>query len=297
MTKKINEGLVSCIIPTYKRSDMLINAITSITTQTYENLEIIIVDDNEPNDEFSVIVQERIMQIEDERIKYLQQENPINGAAARNYGIKHARGEYIAFLDDDDEWLPEKIEKQVKVLQDLDSSYGGVTCLVTIFKNGKEVRTSPAYTEDNLHKRVLEHSVSIFTDTVLFRKGHLDKTGYFNESLQRHQDLQLFTDFLAHYKMKPMNEVLVHVHTDDPSNRPDTKKLIGVKENFFKAMTDNMNLYSKKEQKNILASHYFEIILVALREKKFKYVIEYLFKIGLNISAYKNVFRRYKERR
>lgn len=292
----MNEPLVSCVIPTYKRSDSLLNAIESILNQTYTNLEVLVVDDNEPNDEYSLIVQEKIEQIEDDRVKYLQQERHINGAAARNFGIRHANGEYIGLLDDDDEWLPEKLEKQLKVIKELDPSYGAVTCLVTIFNNGEKVRTTPSYTEDNLHKRVLEHSVSIFTDTVLFRKTHLDKAGYFNESLQRHQDLQLFTDFLVHFKMKPINEVLVHIHTDDASNRPDTKKLIHVKERFFEEMTESMNMYSKKEQKNIRASHYFEIIFVALKEKKIKYIIKYLFKIGFNFTAYRNVFKRFKDR-
>lgn len=295
--REYQKELISCVIPTYKRSDSLLRAVESILKQTYTNFEILIVDDNEPNDKFSLEVQKKLDLITDERVHYLQQERHINGAAARNFGIKHAKGEYIALLDDDDEWLPEKLEKQIQVLKELDESYGAVTCLAHIYKNGEIMRTTPPYSEDNLHKKVLEHSVSIFTDTVLFRKSHLDKASYFNESLQRHQDLQLFTDFLAHYKMKPINQPMVVIHTDDASNRPDTKKLIHVKERFFEEMQDNLDMYSEKEQKDIRASHYFEIIFVALKERKLNYILQYLWKIGFNFSAYKNVFRRFADRR
>lgn len=295
--REYQKGLISCVIPTYKRSDSLLRAVESILKQTYTNFEILVVDDNEPNDEFSLEVQNKLNSITDERVKYFQQEKHINGAVARNFGIKHAKGEYIAFLDDDDEWLPEKLEKQFQTLKDLDSSYGAVTSLAHIYKNGQIVRTTPPYTDDNLHKKVLEHSVSIFTDTVLFRKSHLDEAGYFNETLQRHQDLQLFTDFLAHFKMKPMNIPMVIIHTDDAINRPDTKKLIHVKERFFEEMQDNLNMYSKKEQQDIRASHYFEIIFVALKERKFKYILKYLWKIGFNLNAYKNVYKRFVDRK
>lgn len=130
------KGMVSCIIPTYKRSDTLIRAVKSVINQSYKNLEIIIVDDNEPNDEYSLIVQERLKAISDERIRYIQQKKHINGAAARNVGINAARGEFIAFLDDDDEWLPSKIEKQINKLMS-NQEYNGITCLYTICTNGK----------------------------------------------------------------------------------------------------------------------------------------------------------------
>ncbi len=110
--------LVSCVIPTYKRSDMLPRAIQSVLNQTYSNIEVLIVDDNEPNDEYSLETQKTIaVFLKDPRIKFIQQEKHINGAVARNVGINAAKGKYVAFLDDDDEWLPEKIEKQLAVLE------------------------------------------------------------------------------------------------------------------------------------------------------------------------------------
>ncbi|WP_082394179.1 glycosyltransferase family A protein [Bacillus sp. JCM 19034] len=77
--------------------------------------------------------------IDDSRVRYVQQDKHINGAAARNVGIRVSKGEYIAFLDDDDEWLPNKIELQVREIEN-NKDCEGVTCLYTIYNNGKPIR-------------------------------------------------------------------------------------------------------------------------------------------------------------
>lgn len=290
------KGMVSCIIPTYKRSDTLIRAVKSVINQSYKNLEIIIVDDNEPNDEYSLIVQERLKAISDERIRYIQQKKHINGAAARNVGINAARGEFIAFLDDDDEWLPSKIEKQINKLMS-NQEYNGITCLYTICTNGKEVRKCAPYTGEDLHRKVLQRSVSVCTPTVIFRKKCLDESGYFDETMLRHQDLQLLLDFLCKNRMLVLPEYLVLIHTDVGVSRPSADKLIEIKQHFFEKMQRHFESYDKKTQKRIYAAHYFEIVLLAMREKKIKLIIKGLLKIGFNPLAYYDLLVRIKRRR
>ena len=116
---KREDILVSVVIPTYSRNDMLERAINCIQKQTHQNLDIIVVDDNPPESEFRLSTQ-RIMQkyATDERIRYIQNPQNLGGAGARNVGIEASKGEYIAFLDDDDEYYPEKIEKQLQVFLD-----------------------------------------------------------------------------------------------------------------------------------------------------------------------------------
>ena len=104
---------VSVIIPTYKRCDFIDRAINSILNQSYPNIEIVIVDDNGDG----TLDRNKMIEImnkyeSDNRIKYIK--NPVNkgGALARNIGIQAATGEFITFLDDDDEYLPTKIEVQ-----------------------------------------------------------------------------------------------------------------------------------------------------------------------------------------
>ena len=80
--------LVSVVIPTYKRSDTLIRAVSSVLNQSYRNIEVIVVDDNTPNDVYSIETQEKLKRIKDSRIRYIQQEKHINGAVARNVGIR-----------------------------------------------------------------------------------------------------------------------------------------------------------------------------------------------------------------
>lgn len=119
---KREDVLVSVVIPTYARNDMLERAINCIQNQTHQNLDIIVVDDNPPKSEFRLSAQ-KIMQkyASDARIRYIQNPRNLGGSGARNVGIEASKGEYIAFLDDDDEYYPEKIEKQLKVFMDSDS--------------------------------------------------------------------------------------------------------------------------------------------------------------------------------
>lgn len=108
------EILVSVVIPTYSRNLALTRAIDSVLAQTHEKLEIIVVDDNPPESEWRESTQ-RLMQqyANNPKIHYIKNAQNLGGSGARNEGIKAANGEYIAFLDDDDEYFPEKVEKQL----------------------------------------------------------------------------------------------------------------------------------------------------------------------------------------
>src|SRR4030042_5052103 len=108
---------VSIIIPTYNRAHLVMRAINSVLDQSFQDFEIIIVDDASRDN-----TEKMVSGIRDKRIFYIRHEKNRGGSAARNTGIKQARGEYIAFLDSDDEWLPEKLEKQLKVLEQYTNS-------------------------------------------------------------------------------------------------------------------------------------------------------------------------------
>lgn len=292
----MRKDLVSCIIPTYKRSDSLTRAINSVLNQTYRNVEVIVVDDNDPNDKYSLSVQKVLKKITDSRVRYIQQKRHSNGAVARNVGIEEAQGEYIAFLDDDDEWLENKLELQIEKLKKY-PEYGGISCLYTYYKDGIPVRKCPPYTSDDLYKKVLDRSVAVCTPTLVFKRKFLDKTSYFDESLIRHQDLQLLLDFLSKNKLLVLQKYLVLIHTEIGGNRPDLNRLIKIKAHFFTKMSRHFNNVDRKTRKRAYAAHYFEIIYLAAKEKNIKYVVKYLAKIGLNPFAYYDVFKRYYERK
>ena len=122
--------LVSVIIPTYKRADMVVHAVESVLNQTYTNLEVIVVNDNKPEyAEYNTTDQRLQQELNDGRLRIIHTAGGTGGGAARNYAVSQARGEYLAFLDDDDEFEPDKIETQLRFMLDnnLDCSYQDVS--------------------------------------------------------------------------------------------------------------------------------------------------------------------------
>ena len=116
----------SVIIPTYNRARMVDRAIQSVLSQTYQDFEIIVVDDAS-TDNTQEVVKECMFR--DKRVRYIKHEKNKGGSAARNTGIKNEHGEYVGFLDSDDEWLPTKLEKQIELFRKRCNSVGAVYCL------------------------------------------------------------------------------------------------------------------------------------------------------------------------
>jgi glycosyltransferase involved in cell wall biosynthesis len=118
-----NLPLVSAVIPTYRRPELVLRAVNCALDQTYKNMEVVVVVDG-PDAE----VEAALAGIQDERLQVVV--NPVNSGQAfcRNLGVRHANGEWIAFLDDDDLWLPEKTEKQMAVGMQIDSRCVLVVC-------------------------------------------------------------------------------------------------------------------------------------------------------------------------
>lgn len=288
------KDLVSVIIPTYKRSEMLLRALDSILNQTYKNIEVLLVNDNEPDDEFSVEVRKKVEKYQsDARFNFIMQKKHVNGAVARNVGIKKAKGEYIAFLDDDDWWEANKIEEQVKEIKKLDDSWGGVSCKFTLYDEIHNVigRTKK-YRDGYIYKDILNLMTDAPTGTLLLRHDCLDKTRCFDEALLRHQDLQLLVDFTSHYKLKEVDLYLHCVDVSDTQNRPDPKKLIKFKEAFFKSINPVMNLLSDNERKCIYAMHKYELSYVCLKNREWVQGLSYCKSVLCTPRAYYLVLKK-----
>lgn len=295
--ERLNQNIkVTCVIPSYKRCDTVTRAIDSVLAQTYKNIEVCLVDDNIPGDEYSQKLQEALKKYDgDPRVRYITQEKHINGAVARNVGIKAASGDYIGFLDDDDEWLPEKIEWQMKVLQ-ADPSLDAVTVLWKIYLSGKEVRKCTPYTAKDLQLKVFLRQVAIYTSTVLIKKSAIERFGGFDGELLRHQDLQFFVDALRDSKFEVVPEYLVKLHADSEINKPSVEKLIKAKEAFFKSVDGEYKKYSKPDQKRIKNAHYYEVAFQALKAREYGVAAKYMLKAGLKPQSVKDLMKRYKER-
>lgn len=293
----MNKNLVSCVIPTYKRSDTLTRAIDSVLKQTYNNVEVVVVDDNIPGSPESLEVKRVLSKYsQDARVRLIEQEEHINGAVARNVGIIAAQGVYVAFLDDDDEWLNNKLEKQIAFL-DANKNVGGSSCLYSFYKKGQIVRQYQPYSSDDLQYKVLTRQVAIYTSTFVARKELLVKSGMFDPKLTRHQDLQLFVDFLSIANIEPVNECLVKIHIDSDMNRPNTDKFIKIKNEFFESVKEVLESYTKKEQRLIVNAHHFEVMFSAIQEKRFMLALKYILKIGIAPKSYIDVYKRMLSRK
>jgi len=236
---------VSVIIPTYNRADKLKRAIESVLKQTHERFEIIIVDDHS-RDETKSVVKNFI----DERIYYIRNEENLGGSESRNVGIRNARYDYIAFLDDDDEWLPEKLEKQLKVLKKTSSIYCGVYTGFTRVKDSRIFSKHIYDKEGDLFNQLLWKNVIGSTSVIMLKKSCIVDVGGFTKNLPASQELELYLRLSRKYKFKSIPEVLVtrYYHDDEQITGNHSKKLVSKKYLYGKYQREiksNSKLHSK----------------------------------------------------
>lgn len=270
-------GLVSVIIPTYRRSEMLTRAIESVLCQSYANIELLLVNDNEPDDLYTDDLKKRVKKYEaDPRFHLVMQDRHVNGAMARNVGIRMAKGEYVAFLDDDDWWKPDKLGEQVRELSRLSEEWGGVSCkFIQYDKNGSVVGKSRKYKDGKIYKDILYLLSDVATGTLLLRHSALDETGYFDEKLLRHQDLQLLVEFTYKYKLKEVDQYLHCVDVSDTQNRPNPEKLLEQKQAFFESVYPILETLTSSEKRCVAALHKFEMGYTGLRNRDYMKAIRY----------------------
>lgn len=280
MNKYVND-LVSVIIPTYKRSATLPRAIESVLNQTYRHIELLVVNDNEPEDEFTQYVKQITDKFKtDNRFQLIIQEKHVNGAVARNIGIKKAKGEYIAFLDDDDWWELNKIELQVNELKKLSPDWGGVSCKFSFYNShGEIIGRSLKYQDGYIYKDILNMMTEVCTCTLLLRHTALDDAGYFDENLLRNQDLQLTVFFTYKYKLKEVDEYLFCLDVSDAQNRPSGDKAVSVVNNFFKSVKPILDTLTPSEQRTVRAMRNLEIAFVYFKESRYIMSMMYFIKV------------------
>lgn len=287
MENQYTKGLVSIVTPTYKRSEKLPRAIESILSQTYRDIELFVVNDNEPEDEFTQYVKDITAKYNsDPRFHLIIQKKHINGAVARNVAIRQAKGEYIAFLDDDDWWEPNKIEEQVKELSQLDDSWGGVSCKFTFYDaQGNVIGKTRKYRDGNIYKDILYLQSDVATSTLLLRREALDDAGYFDEKLLRNQDLQLLVFFTYKYKLKEVDQYLHCVDVSDAQNRANGDRAIEVKNRFYESVKPILDTLTSSEYRCMDAMRNLEIAFLYFKEGKRGNGIKYLLKVAKSPKA------------
>lgn len=263
--------MVTVIIPTYKRAHNIERAINSVLNQTYQDFEIIVVDDNDPGTEYRNDMIEIMKKYEkNEKVKYLMHEKNKNGAAARNTGIKEAKGEYITFLDDDDYFMPKRLEILVNILEK-NKEYGGAYSSTILVKNKKIVGGSIANKSGNLKKDLLLDKFSFGTGSnMFFRSEALKEINGFDERFLRHQDIECMLRFLRKNTLIGVNEILVIKCQDLQTNVPDIYKYEKIKQLYIETFKEDVSELTKAEQDQFYIVNLQSLIAIAIKDKKYK---------------------------
>lgn len=245
-----NKPKVSVIIPTYNREHLISRSIDSVLNQTYKDFEVIIVDDASTDNT------EELIKKEYPTLIYLRLKENMGAAVARNTGLNVARGEYIAFHDSDDEWFPEKLEKQMVVFDKFPEVGVVYTDMLRILEDqGIDYWNSPTvYSGILVNEQTLDYQVlGIGIQSAVIQKECIEYVGYFDDKLPRLIDLDLFLRLSKYFKFYHIREPLVKYYENE-----------GISTNIIAGYTARIYLLTKyfnclKGNKKFLARQYYDI--------------------------------------
>jgi glycosyltransferase involved in cell wall biosynthesis len=196
---------VSIIIPVYNASLHIVRALNSINSQTFDNYEVIVVDDGS-TDDFEIKIKEHAL-----NVKLIKKMNG-GASSARNVGINAAKGKYIAFLDADDEWLPSKLSDQMMHMEDNQS-------LIAVYCKDYNLRGQPKACTQNLPnliekscEDIFMHPYNLTTSSFLIKSSVIRKVGGFDENLKTAEDIDLYLKVSLHGNIGELSESLCIKH-------------------------------------------------------------------------------------
>jgi len=206
---------VSVVLPTFRRTELLERAISTVYAQTVEDWELIVVDDNGARHPSQIAAAGVLERLNDARIVYVVHERNQGGGAARNSGIARARASFVAFLDDDDAWYPDKLELQLACF---DRSASDVALVYGAFR-----RVTPKGVDRVQRPRPDGHTVATLlrrnsvgtTSLVMCRRSALQAIGGFDPTLRSRQDLDLYLRLAQRFPFAYVDATLLDKHQHD----------------------------------------------------------------------------------
>ena len=234
---------VSIIIPMYNSAKHIEKCINSVINQTYTNIEIIVVDDNSSDNSAGIIESKY-----DNRIKIIKLNNNVGAASARNIGIDASTGDLICFLDSDDYWVLDKLEKQVNFIEK--NNYVFIYSDYAYLKNEK-VNHIAHVPKSITYKKALKNT-TIFTSTVMFNMEYLSKADIHMPNVKKGQDTATWWQVLKKgYTAYAINEVLAYYRVGEKS----------LSSNKIKALKRTWNLYKRENITYFKKIYYFNCYL------------------------------------
>lgn len=274
----MNNPLVSVVIPTYRRPDMIARAVESVLNQTYDNIEIFVVDDNDPSFPERKATEEVMAQFESNpRVTYIQHERNKNGSAARNTGWRQAKGEYITYLDDDDEISPRKIQAQVECLEALDESWGACyTAYHTLMKDGSIQKSTTNQSGDVYLRALMRVFYMGSGSNVLLRKNVVDEINGYDEDFKRNQDIEFMARAFENYKVAYVPEDLLTIHWEVRAIHRPYEFVEGIATFYLDKMSDRINKLSPRDKHRVLAVIALDRARIALYYRQYKEIFRIL---------------------
>lgn len=266
--------LISAIITTHKREPSMVSrALDSILAQTYRNIEIIVVDDSPSDYPFRGDVQAIVLgkkAIEKSiSIRYIQHDKNMGACVARNTGMNASNGEVIAYLDDDDEWMPEKLEKQLQVMQYSNAAMVYCGCICKNEATGESRERKTEYHRGNIFKRLLYYNFVDSTSVPLIKKKCLLEVKGFDPLMQSAQDYDVWLRLAQEYEVDYVAEPLViyHEHAGEKITSNPRKKIQGLErlnKKYQKIIESNAKLWWRR---NIVLTPYYAAIGEEIKAK------------------------------
>jgi glycosyltransferase involved in cell wall biosynthesis len=258
--------LVSVVIPTHNRPELLTRALESVYAQTFTDFEVIVVDDGDAPRVHDVLGK----YLARPNFVYLETNKNQGGSATRNVGIKHAQGEYVAFLDDDDEWIPKKLEVQVQTLRDASQEIGFVFCAINNIHNDT-IETTPVNPDTRDYSTIaLIRFNGFITSGLMIKRSVFDEVGMFDESLPSHQEAELMLRVTQKYQGVGLKEAYVNMRfssSDDHIGGNVHRRIMG-REMVMKKHEVLLSHYPE-----LLAKHYFWLAVQYREDRQYrKYV-------------------------
>ena len=204
---------VSVIVPAYNAMTYLPKTIDSVLEQTFTDFEVIIVNDGSSDD-----IEKWVDTITDNRVRLISQKNQ-GAATARNTGIAHAKGEYIAFLDSDDLWEQTKLEKQVNCLDnnpDVGLVYAWISSIDENGNNRGKIFANNA--EGYVWEKLIEENIVMSGSAAMVRRDCFEKLGVFDQNLRFAEDWEMWIRIARNYSFAAIKEPLVY-YRHHPNNK------------------------------------------------------------------------------
>jgi len=271
---KKNQPRISVIIPTYNRAHLIGRAIKSVLNQTYQDFEIIVVDDGSTDN-----TEEVVKSFNDARISYIRHEKNKGEAAARNTGIEAAKKEYIAFQDSDDESFPQRLEKQIKIFENESQKIGLVySDMISIDEKGKKHYVKPAEFNPKdkfIYKKALNYErVCIGIGTSLIRKSCFGVAGFFDEKIPYFVDADFFIRLSKYFYFYHISEPLINFYRmnydSDENLNKSLKNLIISRKLILKKYFSDI-----KKDRDTLANHYLGLCISLYKNNEFEEAKKY----------------------